>query len=72
MSAVMIDAINISQDRVARSRLAGDPPDINISPKVGGIGLSDFHRVNESITLCAKAAEAQLEEIRTAVRALAA
>jgi NTE family protein len=72
MSAVMIDAINITQDRIARSRLAGDPPDININPKVGGIGLFDFHRANEAIILGAKAAEAQLEEIRTAVRALAA
>lgn len=72
MSAVMIDAINITQDRIARSRLAGDPPDINISPKVGRIGLFDFHRANEAITLGAKAAEAQLEEIRTAVHALAA
>ena len=31
----MMDAINITQDRIARSRLAGDPPDITISPKVG-------------------------------------
>ena len=72
MSAVMIDAINITQDRIARSRLAGDPPDITIGPKVGGIGLFDFHRGADAITLGAKAAEAQLEEIRTAVRALAA
>jgi len=72
MSAVMIDAINITQDRIARSRLAGDPPDITIGPKVGGIGLFDFHRGAEAIALGAKAAEAQLEEIRTAVRALAA
>ena len=72
MSAVMIDAINITQDRIARSRLAGDPPDITIGPKVGGIGLFDFHRAQEAITAGAKAAEAQLEEIRTAVRALAA
>lgn len=72
MSAVMIDAINITQDRIARSRLAGDPPDITVNPKVGGIGLFDFHRANEAITLGARATEAQLEEIRTAVRALAA
>jgi NTE family protein len=72
MSAVMVDAINITQDRIARSRLAGDPPDITISPKVGGIGLFDFHRANIAIALGARAAEAQLEEIRTAVRALAA
>jgi NTE family protein len=72
MSAVMIDAINITQDRIARSRLAGDPPDITIAPKTGRIGLFDFHLAREAITLGAKAAEAQLEEIRMAVRALAA
>jgi NTE family protein len=72
MSAVMMDAINITQDRIARSRLAGDPPDITIGPKMGGIGLFDFHRANEAIAVGAKAAEAQLDEIRLAVRALAA
>jgi NTE family protein len=72
MSAVMIDAINITQDRIARSRLAGDPPDVTISPKTGRIGLFDFHRAQEAITLGAKAAESQLDEIRFAVRAFAA
>ena len=54
MSAVMMDAINITQDRIARSRLAGDPPDITIAPKVGGIGLFDFHRAGEAIELGAQ------------------
>ena len=51
MSAVMMDAINITQDRIARSRLAGDPPDITIAPKLGDIGLFDFHRASEAIEL---------------------
>jgi NTE family protein len=72
MSAVMMDAINITQDRIARSRLAGDPPDITIAPKTGRIGLFDFNRANEAIAVGAKATEAQLDEIRMAVRALAA
>jgi NTE family protein len=72
MSAVMMDAINITQDRIARSRLAGDPPDISIGPRTGSIGLFDFHRAEEAIALGAKAAESQLDEIRMAVRALAA
>jgi len=72
MSAVMMDAINITQDRIARSRLAGDPPDISIGPRTGSIGLFDFHRAEEAIALGAKAAESQLDEIRLAVRALAA
>ena len=72
MSAVMMDAINITQDRIARSRLAGDPPDILIAPKTGSIGLFDFHRAREAIELGARAAEKQIDEIKIAVRALAA
>ena len=72
MSAVMMDAINITQDRIARSRLAGDPPDITITPKTGGIGLFDFHRACEAIELGAAAAARHLDDLRFAVRALAA
>src|SRR5689334_9237501 len=71
MSAVMMDAVNITQDRIARSRLAGDPPDITIGPKLGDIGLFDFHRACEAIQLGARAAEKQIDEIKFAVRALA-
>jgi NTE family protein len=52
--------------------LAGDPPDISIGPKTGGIGLFDFHRAREAIELGARAAEKQIDEIKMAVRALAA
>jgi NTE family protein len=72
MSAVMMDAINITQDRIARSRLAGDPPDILIAPKTGSIGLFDFHRGQEAIELGARATEKLIDEIKLAVRALAA
>lgn len=72
MSAVMMDAINITQDRIARSRLAGDPPDILIAPKTGSISLFDFHRACEAIELGARAAEKQIDEIKMAVQALAA
>jgi NTE family protein len=47
--SVMLDAFNITQDRIARSRLAGDPPDVTVGPKIGGIGLSEFHRAEEAI-----------------------
>jgi NTE family protein len=67
ISAVMMDAINITQDRIARSRLAGDPPDVTISPKVGGIGLFDFHRAGEAMEQGAKAAERQIDELRALV-----
>jgi NTE family protein len=72
MSAVMMDAIHITQDRIARSRLAGDPPDITIGPKLGDFGLFDFHRAGEAIKLGARATEKVVDEIKAAVRALAA
>ncbi len=54
ISSVMIDAFNITQDRIARSRLAGDPPDVSISPKLGKIGLFEFQRAEEAIASGAK------------------
>ena len=46
----MIEAFNIIQDRISRSRLAGDPPDYTIRPTLTGIGLSDFHKADEAIS----------------------
>ena len=51
---VMVDAFNIMQDRVTRARLAGDPPDVTISPRIGHIGLFDFHRAQEAIEIGAR------------------
>ncbi len=49
ITGVMVEAFNIIQDRIARSRLAGDPPDITINPKLGRVGLFEFHRAAEAI-----------------------
>jgi NTE family protein len=67
-----MDAINITQDRIARSRLAGDPPDIIISPKVGTIGLFDFHRAGEAMEQGARATERQIEELKALIGAFVA
>ena len=63
ISTVMIDAFNIVQDRIARSRLAGDPPDALIQPKLAGIGLFDFHRADELIDRGHLAARREVEDI---------
>lgn len=63
ISTVMIDAFNIVQDRIARSRLAGDPPDLVISPKLGGIGLFDFHRADDLILRGLAAAHREIDDI---------
>ena len=46
---VMIDAFNITQDRITRARLAGDPPDVIASPVLTEIGLFEFHRAATAI-----------------------
>jgi NTE family protein len=70
ISSVMVDAFNITQDRIARSRLAGDPPDVMISPKLGRIGLFDFHQAVRAVQLGAEATERALGELGEAVAAL--
>jgi len=47
--AVMSGCIDIMQDRITRSRLAGEPPDVLLQPKVGDYGIMEFHRADEII-----------------------
>jgi len=42
-------SINITQDRITRSRMAGDPPDFLLTPKLSKIGLLEFYRAEEAI-----------------------
>jgi NTE family protein len=51
LADVVIQAFSIAEDRITRSRLAGDPPDILIGPKVGHIMDFDFQRGAEAIDL---------------------
>jgi NTE family protein len=43
-------SVNITQDRITKSRMAGDPPDILLSPKLSYIGLLEFYRAKEAIS----------------------
>jgi NTE family protein len=70
LSTVMVDAFNIMQDRITRARLAGDPPDVTISPRIGHIGWFDFHRAGEAIELGARTAQRTLDLIDEAIVAL--
>lgn len=70
ISTVMVDAFNIMQDRITRARLAGDPPDLLISPRVGQIGWFDFHRADDLIAHGARAAERAIESIQEAIQIL--
>ena len=68
---VMVEAFNIMQDRITRARLAGDPPDVTISPRLGQIGWFDFHRAREAIEIGARAAQRAVELIGEVITALA-
>ena len=43
------NSVNIVQDRITRSRLAGDPADVLLSPRLPHIGMLEFHRAAEAI-----------------------
>lgn len=47
--AVMLGCIDIMQDRITRAKLAGEPPDIVLQPKLGQYGIMEFHRASELI-----------------------
>ena len=66
---VMVNAFNIMQDRIMRSRLAGDPPDALIKLKVGKIGMFEFHRAEELIAIGREAVRKARRRNRRALRA---
>ena len=69
ISTVMVDAFNIVQDRIARSRLAGDPPDVIINPRLSGIGLFDFQAADALISRGMAAAQREVEDIKREIAA---
>jgi len=60
---VVAKSINIFQDRITRSRMAGDPADIVIAPKLAHIGLLDFHRAGEAIEEGERRVERVIDDI---------
>lgn len=57
---VLSTSIDIMQVRITRSRMAGEPPDLIVAPRLAHFRLLDFHRAEEAI-----------EEGRRAVRRVA-
>jgi NTE family protein len=46
---VLASSIHIMQVRLARSRIAGEPPDVIEAPRLAHLRLLDFHRAKEAI-----------------------
>lgn len=64
VTSVMVEAFNIIQDRIARARLAGDPPDFTIRPKLKSVGLIEFHKAGEAIELGYNETMGRLAELK--------
>jgi NTE family protein len=46
---VLSTSIDIMQVRISRSRMAGEPPDLVVAPRLAHLRLLDFHRAEEAI-----------------------
>lgn len=60
-------SINITQDRITRFRIASDPPDFLITPKLTHISPLEFYRANEVIEEGVAVAEKMLPEIKSVI-----
>ena len=64
MLGVMSASLNIMQVRITQSRLAGEPADAMVRPRLAHIGAMDFHRAAASIDEGERAAELALPVIQ--------
>ncbi len=64
MLDVMTSSLNIMQVRITQSRLAGEPADTMIRPRLSDIAAMDFHRGEMAIAEGERAAEYALPMIR--------
>ena len=67
---VIVGSLDIMQDRLTRSRMAGEPPEIHIKPRLSHIGLMDFDRAGECIEEGRQATLRQHEELDNLSRLL--
>ena len=62
----MTSSVNIMQDRITRTRLTIDPPEVLLRPRMDDFQLMDFHRAREAIDAgraCVEAAAPQLRSL---------
>jgi NTE family protein len=60
---VIATSLDVMQVRITRSRMAGEPPDLIVAPRLGDVGLLDFHRAAEAIHEGERAMTAALDNL---------
>ena len=70
LGSVMMGTLNIVMDRVSRSRLAGDPPDVFVAPRIGHIGMLEFTKADELIERGYRAMQHEIPLIKSVVDVL--
>ena len=63
LTDVVMASVNIMQMRITRSRLAGDPPELVVAPRLAHLELLDFHRAPEAIEAGRQAMQQALPEL---------
>jgi len=69
MSSVLAASLYIMQTRIARGRLAGDPADVLLSPRLAQLALMDYHRAEDAIAEGRAAVERMMPLIEHALAA---
>jgi NTE family protein len=64
MQDVLFTSIDIMQDRITRSRLAGEPPDCLVAPRLAHLHIFDFHRAKDAIEAGNRAVQAVLPSLQ--------
>ena len=70
LGSVMMSSLNIVMDRIARSRLAGDPPDVFVAPRIGHIGMLEFTKADELIERGYRAMQHEIPLIKSVIDVL--
>jgi NTE family protein len=61
---VVASSVNIMQDRITRSRMAGDPPELTLLPRLEDFAMMDFHRAGDAIVEGRRVVQQHEAEIR--------
>ncbi len=70
IGSVMMSTLNIVMDRISRSRLAGDPPDVFVAPRIGHIGMLEFTKADELIERGYRAMQHEIPLIKSVIEVL--